>query len=208
MDGLAAILNLTGRRCLVVGGGSVALRRAKLLKQAGAVVVVVAPEIAPKLAALADETHTRGYTPDDLVHCHLVVIATDNPAVNEQVAQDAAQRSIWTNRADAPSEGDLAIPAQGRSGPVRVAVDTGGTSAKAAAAIRDELLQAIPPDWIMLLDTIAPYRRQVQQSDLPDQTRQELLRRFASPDALDTLRGSGRDALTQLIEQWINEAQS
>ncbi|MEL7088221.1 MAG: NAD(P)-dependent oxidoreductase, partial [Planctomycetota bacterium] len=97
---LPVMLNLRGRRCVVVGGGAVAARRAASLVACGAQVVVVAPAMDEKLDTLLIERAERGYASGDLDGAFLVVIATDQPEVNQQVTADAAEERVLINRAD------------------------------------------------------------------------------------------------------------
>src|SRR5690349_22159538 len=97
---LPLFLDLTGRRVLVVGGGSVATRRARRAIDAGAVVTVVAPHVTDELAELAANVEQRPFAPADVDGTWLVLACTDEPAVNEAVADAAAAAGVWCVRAD------------------------------------------------------------------------------------------------------------
>src|SRR5690606_17925770 len=101
---LPVMLRLDGWRCVVVGGGSVALRRAVTLQGCGGRVTLMAPRFDPAVEALGGVTRIRrAYRGGDLRGARLVVIATDDPGANEQVAQDAAALGVLVNRADDPA---------------------------------------------------------------------------------------------------------
>jgi len=160
--GYPLLLDLTGRRVVVVGGGRVALRRARGLLQAGALVHVVAPQVSPELAALGAAVHHRPYTDGDLDGAWLAQACTNDPAVNAAVAAEAERRRVPCIRADAASgaaaaggtatggragggstggstgagSGTAWTPAVARSGNVTVAVNAGGDPIR-AVAIRD-----------------------------------------------------------------------
>jgi uroporphyrin-III C-methyltransferase / precorrin-2 dehydrogenase / sirohydrochlorin ferrochelatase len=121
----ALALNLRGRRAVVVGGGRVALRRAQGLLDAGANVVVIAPEVDPDLAALAVTVLPREYADGDLSAAWLAHAATSDPAVNAAVAAEAERNRIWCVRADDARASAAWTPAVARSGDVRVAVTAG-----------------------------------------------------------------------------------
>lgn len=165
---LPVMLNLRGRRCVVVGGGAVASRRAASLVGCGAQVVVVAPAMDEKLDALLIERAERGYEAGDLDGAFLVVIATDQPAVNQHVADDADELGVLINRADDAEAGDLTVMAHDRRGPLTVAVDTAHTSASAAKQIRAELLEALDDDWVTLLAEARPWRANIQRQKTPE----------------------------------------
>ena len=139
-------LRLEGRRVLVVGGGSVALRRVAGLREAGAEVVVVAPRLTPALADLADRgliaAHRRGYQAGDTDGAWLVLACTDQPEVNEAVAADAERQHLWCARADDASASAAWVPAVGRAGPVTVAVNA-GRDPRRAAELRDRFVDTV-----------------------------------------------------------------
>jgi len=139
-------LRLAGRRVVVVGGGSVALRRVAGLREAGADVVVVSPRLTPALDDLAARglitAHRRGYRPADLDGAWLVLACTDQPDVNEAVAADAGRQRVWCARADDAAASAAWVPAVGRAGAVTVAVNA-GRDPRRAAALRDRFVDAV-----------------------------------------------------------------
>ena len=152
-------LVLDGRRCLVVGGGHIALRKVQGLLACGAQVRVVAPHIAPELRTLGGVTfEERPWRPDDLVGVWLVIAATDDPAVNGAV-YDAGQRAgIWVNGADDPANCSFTLPSVVRRGDLQVAVSTGGRSPALASWLRRRLEGEIGPEYAVLLDILAAER--------------------------------------------------
>ncbi len=195
MPDLPVILRLARRRCLIVGGGAVARRRAHSLLAAGAHLTVVAPAIDPALRALPVVCHERPYNRADLADKFLVVIATDQPRLNEIVAEDAFRAGVLINRTDAPEQGDLIFPAHEHHGPVTLCVHTSGISAAAAATIRRELAACLDPDWPRLLELVAPFRKIIQQAIADPTRRQEQLRKLTDPAAMQCLKTHGPDAL-------------
>ena len=152
-------LVLDGRRCLVVGGGHIALRKVEGLLACGAQVRVVAPHIAPQLRTLQDVTFDeRPWRPDDLLGVWLVIAATDDPAVNGAV-YDAGQRAgIWVNGADDPAHCSFTLPSVVRRGDLQIAVSTGGRSPALATWLRTRLEGEIGPEYAVLLDLLASER--------------------------------------------------
>jgi len=197
------MLKVSGRRCVIVGGGSVAVRRARALVEAGAGVTVIAPQLEAGLAELPVERHARRYAGGDLAGAWLVVIATDDPATNEAAASEARQRGVLINRTDAPDEGDVTIPAHARHGPITLAVDTSGISASAAAAIRRELSAALPEHWPTLLETVAPFRERIREQ-YAGEARTALLRRLTDEQSVNILKTHGRDALAARCRRLVD----
>ncbi len=141
--GYPVVLDLTEVPVLLVGGGNIASRKADGLLAAGARLTVVAPMVLPDLAAAAAEVRERGYQADDLDGQQLVMTATDDPAVNAQVAADARSRGMWVNSADDPAHCSFILPAVTRRGPVVVAVGTDGSSPALARHLRDRIADEI-----------------------------------------------------------------
>jgi precorrin-2 dehydrogenase len=134
-----ACVDLEGRPCLVVGGGTVGLEKAKGLLECGAVVTVVAPEIEPDLQLLPVRWRRKRYETDDLKGVFLVVAATPNRSVNRRVFDDAEARSLLCNVVDDAELCSFILPAVHRRDPITLAVSTGGASPALAKRLRDEL---------------------------------------------------------------------
>ena len=210
MPDLPVMLRITGRRCVVVGGGAVARRRTVSLCEAGAKVAVIAAEVQPDseqaFKKLGVTIHRRPYQTGDLDGALLVVIATDQESVNQQITTDAKAAGVLINRTDKPDAGDVTIPAHARRGPVTMAVHTGGVSAAAAATIRDELLGALDADWPRLLEVVGPFRNQIQNLVPTGPLRQELLKRLTDKQIKSTLKQEGPEAVRVYCQQMIDQA--
>jgi precorrin-2 dehydrogenase / sirohydrochlorin ferrochelatase len=147
-------LDLSGRRCVVVGGGEVAGRKARKLLQARAEVVVISPEVRSELESVAAEVHRRPYEQGDLEGAYLAFAATDAREVNAAVAEEAKGRGIPVNVADRPSVGDFALPSTLRRGRLQVAVSTGGASPTLARGIKGELEELFGPEWAGVVEEL------------------------------------------------------
>jgi siroheme synthase-like protein len=203
MADLPIILRVAGKRCVVIGGGPVAKRRAAALLEAGADVVLIAPDVDPELARMRVKLYRRQYHFTDLVDAFMVIVATNNPLVNKQVAVDARQAhpQPLLNRADEPGAGDFIVPAHAHHGPVTIAVHTSGVSAGAAAAIRRELSNALNPNWPLLLVLAAPYRKRIQQAFNDTTERTQRLSLLAGDHAHFLLEARGEAPLVEFYEE-------
>nr|WP_216324701.1 bifunctional precorrin-2 dehydrogenase/sirohydrochlorin ferrochelatase [Deinococcus aestuarii] len=141
---LAAFLNLRGEPALVVGGGPVALRRARTLLDAGLRVTVVAPDLHPDFAALPVCAERRAYRPADLEGVRVVVAATDRHDVNDAVTGEARAAGVLVNHAGDAEKGTLRFPAALERGGVRVAVSTGRELPVLAQALRERIESLLP----------------------------------------------------------------
>jgi uroporphyrin-III C-methyltransferase / precorrin-2 dehydrogenase / sirohydrochlorin ferrochelatase len=140
--------DLTGQKVLVVGGGDVALRKVSLLERSGALITLVAPQIAPELmeraAAGKLKLAIREFIPDDMEGARLVIVATSQRALNRWIAKFADARSIPVNVVDDREASRFIVPAIIDRDPVLVAVSTGGTSPVLARRLRERLEASIP----------------------------------------------------------------
>lgn len=136
-------LDMTERRCLVVGGGPVAERKVAGLLEAGTRLTVVSPSATDRLRDWARtdriRLRLREYSASDLGGHSLVFVATDDGRVNGDVARDARAAGVLVNAADDPAHCDFILPAVLRRGELTVAVSTGGASPALARTVRDEL---------------------------------------------------------------------
>jgi precorrin-2 dehydrogenase/sirohydrochlorin ferrochelatase len=214
-------LNLHGRKCLVVGGGSVAERKVKSLLQCGAEIWIVSPEFASELEKLAGQNKInlihRHYDTEDLQNCFLVVSAADDPSVNSRVADDCFARNIPVNVVDDPARCSFTVPSVLRRGSLCIAVSTGGNSPLLARKIREEMEELFGPEYARFLELMGEIRSKVIR-DIPDiQTRRMVFECLINSDILELIRRSEElrsmskdqnDALNDLIEKRIMQCVS
>jgi len=141
-----ACLDLEGRNCLVVGGGTVALEKVRGLLECGARVTVVAPQVAEELLELDVELVRRGYRESDLDGHFLVIAATSTTSLNRRVFAHAEARSLPCNVVDVPELCSFILPAVLRRDPIAIGVSTGGASPALAQRIRDDIADLIGPE--------------------------------------------------------------
>jgi siroheme synthase-like protein len=152
-------LVLAGRACLVVGGGAVAARKVGGLVAAGAQVHVVATRVGPEVRACAGATwEERAYLPGEATDYRLVVVATDDPGVNRQVAADAEEAGVWVNAADDPASCSFMLPSILRRGPITLAVSTGGRSPALARWLRARFSDELGPEYEVLAEILGEQR--------------------------------------------------
>jgi precorrin-2 dehydrogenase/sirohydrochlorin ferrochelatase len=161
-------LRIAGRRCLVVGGGRVAVHKAAELVACGALVEVVAPVIDPSLDDLPGTTcHRRSYEQGDATTYRLVITATDDPEVNRAVHDDADAAGVWVNSADDPENCTFTLPARVRRGPLLLTFSTGGHSPALSTWLRRHFAEEIGPEYLTLLELLEEERIRLQQAGAP-----------------------------------------
>jgi uroporphyrin-III C-methyltransferase/precorrin-2 dehydrogenase/sirohydrochlorin ferrochelatase len=199
MEFLPLFHNLRGARVLVVGGGEIALRKSRLLADAGAVLRVVAPEIGTDVRELIIRSHgeelVRGYDESDIDSCVLVIAATDDEALNAQVSADARKRCVPVNVVDAPALCSVIFPAIVDRSPLVIAVSSGGDAPVLARLIRAKLETWIPPTYGHLAGLAARFRHQVKSLFPNVQQRRAFWEEvFQGPIADRQLAGQGAEA--------------
>ena len=160
-------LDLTGRRCIVIGGGAVAERKIEGLLAAGAEITVVSPELSEGLRLLLVQRSIkhvpRKYQHGDLAGYALAFVATEDRATAAAVFSEARAGGIWVNCADVPSYCDFILPAVIRRGELAIAISSGGASPAATRAIREELESYRIDEFVQLVQTASEVRADLRQ---------------------------------------------
>ena len=170
-------LELQGRRCLVAGGGRIALQKVKNLLSWGADVMVVSPGVLPELADEPVTVISRPVEPGDIEGAALVVDATGDETVSQMLSAACRERGVPLNVVDKPELCDFIFPAVLRRGRFTAAVSTGGASPVAAVWARDRIGEAVPDCIEDVLDQMADLRVDAK-AHIPEQrTRAAFLRR-------------------------------
>ena len=158
-------LNMTERRCLVIGGGAVAERKIAGLLEAGAKLTVVSPAITDTIACWAKDHAialiARRYQTCDLTEHEIAFVATDDGEVNAQVFSDGRRLGVWVNAADDPAHCDFILPSVLRRGDLTVAVSSGGTSPALSRTIREELELYFTEEYALLAKLAAEARAEL-----------------------------------------------
>jgi precorrin-2 dehydrogenase/sirohydrochlorin ferrochelatase len=162
-------VNITGKLCIVVGGGAVALRKTKSLFAGGAKVRVISPEAHAELQVLARhkeiEWFVREFVEGDLQGAFLVFAATNNHEVQVLIAREATRYAVLLNSADDPQNSDFHVPAHFRRGKMLVTVSTSGSSPALAKKIRHQLESVIVPEYEIVADLFSLIREKVVDVD-------------------------------------------
>ena len=196
-------LNVEGRRCLVAGGGSVALRKVRGLLDAGAEVHVVSPEIDPEIAKLPVQVDRRPVGDGDVEGAALVIAATDDMAVNRRIAAAADGRGIPVNVVDVPELCSFFLPAVVRRGGLAISVSTSGASPALARRIRQALEKQYGPEYGDYLELLDASRKQIMEKVSSPEKRRAIFDKIAESDLLDVLRTQGREAAERRLGEII-----
>ena len=159
-------LNLAGRRVLVVGGGRIALRKTEQLLPCGADITVIAPQIIDEFNQLGVTLLRREYAAGDALGFRLVITATGNVTVDQQIYDESETAGIWVNSADDPERCTFTLPAVHRQGSVMVAVSTGGASPALSSWLRREIADLVGPEFADIAAELAAKRADVHSRGL------------------------------------------
>ncbi|SFS58195.1 bifunctional precorrin-2 dehydrogenase/sirohydrochlorin ferrochelatase [Paenibacillus sp. BC26] len=204
------MVKLQGKRCIVVGGGSVAERKVQGLLDGGAdQVEVIAPAASSALQELAlagsIELVQREYREGDLQGAMLVVAATNNRHVNKELAALGERLGIFVNVADLGEEGSFVTPSIVRRGELLLAVTTGGASPALAAILKRRLAKQFDESFEDSVEGLRLLRARVLSSSLNPELRTSLLRMAAEEVASQAERNEVRFTYTESqIDEWMS----
>lgn len=140
-------VNIEGRRCLIAGGGRIALHKIRRLLPFSPEIQVVSPDICGDIAELPGlRLERREFEPGDLDGAFFVIAATDRPEVNAEISRLCHERGILCNVVDCPEECSFYFPALAQRGDITVGVSTAGKSPLIAAGLRREAEKLLTPE--------------------------------------------------------------
>jgi uroporphyrin-III C-methyltransferase/precorrin-2 dehydrogenase/sirohydrochlorin ferrochelatase len=212
MDYLPLFFKLTGRPCLIVGGGEVASRKTTTLRQAGGKVTVVSPHLTESLGKLHDLGQIvwleKPFAPEDVEGFTLVIGATADRTVNGQVFQAAQARNIPVNVVDCPQLCSFIFPAIIDRSPIVAAISSGGASPVLARLLRIRLEALIPPDYGSLARLADRFRQKVKRAIADGELRRRFWEDALQGDVADLVL-AGREAEAALrLEQRLEAPSS
>ncbi|WP_313626782.1 siroheme synthase CysG [Kosakonia sp.] len=210
MDHLPIFCQLRDRRCLLVGGGDVAERKARLLMDAGARLTVNALTFVPQFTVWAEEgmlTLVEGEFSETLLDaCWLAIAATDDEAVNQRVSDAAEQRRIFCNVVDAPKQASFIMPSIIDRSPLMVAVSSGGTSPVLARLLREKLESLLPQHLGHVAHYAGKLRSRVKKQFASMSERRRFWEKLFVNDRLaQSLANQDTNAVEKITEQLLAE---
>jgi len=196
-------LILKGRRVLLVGGGSVAFRKARPLWESGGRLTVIAKQVSDPfrswLTVRSVATEERPYQDGEAASYFLTVSATDDPAVNRRVYEDASRAERLVNVVDQPALCNFFVPSVVKRGALQVAVSTSGDCPALARRIRRELETLLPERYGPLLDRLAAVRNELRRRLPTPELRQQALAELLATEAITRFLEGEDAALEEAI---------
>lgn len=179
-------MDISGKTCLVVGGGAVAERKARMLLKFDAVVRLVSPKVTKgllKLGAagrLALEEHE--YQEGDLEGATLVFAATDEEEINIRIKAEAEKRKIPVNVVDNPRLCDFIVPSIVKRGPIVIAISTSGTLPSLSKKLRGLIARQVSDDYVRYVDIVGRVRKLLLETEKDKEKRRRILGELGKMD--------------------------
>jgi precorrin-2 dehydrogenase/sirohydrochlorin ferrochelatase len=207
------LMKLDGEKVVVVGGGAIAERKAGSLLECGADVTVISPRVKGGLAGLLNHPRLhhidRLYRPGDLEGSVLAVVAINDRAAGEFIANDARKLNIPVNVVDRPELCTFIVPAVVRRGRLTMAVSTGGASPAWSRHIKRRLAEEFGEEYTRLFDALASVRQACMNNISDPELRRKIFLKLADDSLLDRARSqtteSFEESLMKLVTQWAEE---
>jgi precorrin-2 dehydrogenase / sirohydrochlorin ferrochelatase len=190
------MVRLENRRCVVIGGGSVAARKVRVLIDCGAMVTVIAPDICDEIVRLDAPSRLvlekRDYCSGDLQGAVLVVAATDDPAVNMAVREESQRIGVLLNVVDVPELCDFHVPSVIRRDPLTITVSTQGKAPGASREVRRLLEKVVDETWAEYVRIVADMRVLIRDT-YPDDidARRKVMKRLLDLDLPQLIKTRG-----------------
>lgn len=202
-------LDIRGRQCLVVGGGSVGTRKAITLLDCGAAVTVVSPQATEKLHALARAgsitLRNRSYRSTDLKNIFLVIGATDDEILNHRISSDADSRKILCNIADRPAACNFILPSIVHRGDLVITISTSGKSPALAKKLRKTLERQFGEEYADLLQLMGAIREKLLRQAHEPETHKHLFNQLIDSGLLELIREGRKNEVNRLLKNTLGE---
>ncbi len=213
MGYIPIFLDVTGRRCVVVGGGEVAARKVESLLAAGAQVIVVSPNLAaPALNAAVDrgmvEHVAREYRRGDIAGCALAYAATDDRDLHRALADEARALGIPLNVVDVPELCSFIAPAVVKRGALQIAISTEGASPAFAARLRRQLQKQFGVEYGIALVVLRAARRRLHGVELDPAVRMRRLKDLAESRLLDAIAAGDLAEVDKILAAHLGDGVS
>jgi precorrin-2 dehydrogenase / sirohydrochlorin ferrochelatase len=196
-------LDLTNKRCVVVGGGDVAERKVERLLACGARVVVVSTSLNPALAARKKagqlDHMDRDYEDQALDGAFMVIGATDHSDVNGRISRNAMARGLLVNIVDDPERCNFILPSLVQQGDLSIAISTGGKSPALARKLREELEKQYGAEYQILIGIMGTLRKKILARGQPSADNKAIFEELVHSDLLEAIREKDRDRINAII---------
>ena len=198
-------LDVRNRQCVVIGGGSVGTRKAVTLLNCGAAVTVISPEMSSELLALSEQKKIvikkRGYETSDLSDAFLVIGATSNEALNQQIHSDAEKRRMMYNIADQPASCNFILPSIIERGDLVITVSTSGQSPAYAKKLRHSLENLFGEEQSAFLKMMGKIREKLLKEEHAPEVHKPIFEDLINSDIIDKIRRNDIEGINETLSR-------
>lgn len=202
-------LDVQNRHCLVVGGGSVGARKISTLLDCGASVTVVSPRISAKLNELAKKTtliiKKKPFQFSDLKDKFLVIGATDNQELNQQIHAEAERLGILCNIADRPEACNFILPSIVKKGDLVIAISTSGSSPAFAKKLRKDFEKQFGNEYAVFLELMGAIRKKLLAKDHKPEVHKPLFEQLINKGLVEMIKDSRNKDINLLLHEILGE---
>ena len=202
-------LDIKNRNCLVVGGGTVGTRKVNTLLECGARVTVVSPDPSPKLKKLASngtiELTQRSYRPADLKGTFLVIGATDDENLNQQISKDAEKSNTLCNIADRPEVCNFILPSIVRRGDLVITISTSGKSPALAKQLRQKLETQFGQEYAEFLLLMGAIRKKLLSEAHEPEAHKDLFNKLIDSDLIELMQSDKTEEINSLLYKILGD---
>ena len=202
-------LDIKNRNCLVVGGGVVGTRKVNTLLECGAGVTVVSPNPTPQMTELASEgaiTLTRrAYRSSDLDGAFLVIGATDDESLNQQISNDAARTHTLCNIADRPEVCNFILPSIIQRGDLVITISTSGKSPALAKKLRQKLETQFGKEYAEFLLLMGAIRKKLLSRAHEPEAHKTLFNQLIDSDLIQLMQAGKTEEINSLLYKILGE---
>lgn len=203
-------LDISGKICLVVGGGNVAYRKIRSLLGGNGRVIVISPEAVPEIRLLAKRNeltyYEREYQQGDLEGAVLVFAATNSPETQELVRAEASNLGVLLNSADSPDKCDFQVPAKVRRGELLITISTGGGSPAISRMVRMELEEQFGPEYGVLIFLFSLIREQLVPGPTSSDENKNMFRELLLSNILKDVQNRRWQRVQAIIDRLLPES--
>jgi len=196
-------LDIQNRNCLVVGGGAVGTRKVMTLLNCGAMVTVVSPDISEQLLELTDTgsiiLKKRPYQASDIDNMFLVIGATDNEVLNQQIHRDAERLNKLCNIADRPEACNFILPSIVNRGDLMIAISTSGKSPAFAKKLRKDLEKEFGNEYAEFLTLMGEIRKKLLAEKHEPEAHKPLFEQLINKRLIEMIKDSNTEEINMLL---------
>lgn len=200
-------VDIEGSKCVVVGGGDVATRKVMSLVECNAAVLVVSPKITPEIECLANDKRIaiehRDYIEGDIEGATLAIIATDDPALNKRISQEARDKNIPINVVDTPEICTFIVPSIIRRGDLIISISTSGSCPALAKTIRKDLQKQFGEEYAEFCNILRQFRADLADKYDKQEDRAEVLQKLIDSNAIELIKADKSEEVKERVDECI-----